>query len=55
MGSKNEREEEMRKWCEERDRLELEIARGEVDQEVLGLACNSIQNDYNLRSRLRPA
>jgi hypothetical protein len=48
MGSKNERDERMRRYREKRDGLERRIARGECSAGE-PVACNSIKSDYDLR------
>jgi hypothetical protein len=50
MRSKNERDEEMRKYREEKEQLEQRIARGEISPEE-PVACTSIKSDYDLRPR----
>ncbi|KAI4952516.1 hypothetical protein J4E91_002988 [Alternaria rosae] len=50
MRSKNERDEEMRVYREERKAKEEKIARGEIEAEV-PVACNSIKSDYDLSPR----
>lgn len=50
MRTKNERDEDMRKYHEEKMQLEQRIARGEISLEE-PLACDSIQSDYDLRPR----
>jgi len=50
MRSKNERDEDMRKYREEREHLEQKIGRGEINPEE-SVACNSIKSDYDLRPR----
>ena len=50
MGSKNERDENMRKYHEEKEQLEQKIARGEISPKE-PVACNSIKSDYDLRPR----
>jgi hypothetical protein len=50
MGSKNERDERMRRYREKRDLLERRIARGECSAEE-PVACGSVKSDYDLRPR----
>jgi hypothetical protein len=50
MRSKNERDEDMRKYREEKEQLEQRIARGEISPEE-PVACSSIKSDYDLRPR----
>jgi hypothetical protein len=50
MGSKNERDDNMRKYREEKEQLEQKIARGEISPKEL-VACNSIKSDYDLSPR----
>jgi hypothetical protein len=50
MRSKNERDEDMRKYREDKEQLEQKIARGEATPEE-PIACASIKSDYNLRPR----
>jgi hypothetical protein len=50
LGSKNERDEYMKREKEERKQLEERIARGEIEEEV-GPACGSVQSDHNLDPR----
>ncbi|KAI4642674.1 uncharacterized protein J4E78_010147 [Alternaria triticimaculans] len=49
-GTKNERDEEMRKHREERAELERKIASGEVEREP-AIACMAIQSNYDLSPR----
>lgn len=49
-GSKNERDESMKKNREEKAELERKIASGEVEQEP-AIACMAIQSDYDLSPR----
>ncbi|EAT78043.1 hypothetical protein HBH56_203050 [Parastagonospora nodorum] len=49
-GSKNERDENMRKYREEKEQLEQKITRGEISPNE-PVACNSIKSDYDLRPR----
>jgi hypothetical protein len=49
LGTKNERDEEMRKWREERAQLEQRIPRGEIGKDSLGPAWDSVQSDFDLR------
>jgi hypothetical protein len=50
MRSKNERDEEMRKYREEKKEKEEKVARGEIDKEE-PVACDLVQSDYDLRPR----
>ncbi|KAH7078124.1 hypothetical protein BKA63DRAFT_532504 [Paraphoma chrysanthemicola] len=50
MRSQNERDEDMRKYREERAQLELKIARGEISPEE-PVSCTSIKSNYDLRPR----
>ncbi|KAJ4369924.1 hypothetical protein N0V83_005688 [Neocucurbitaria cava] len=50
-GSQNERDEEKRRWAEERKLLEEKIERGEVSAEDAGPACGGVQSNYDLRPR----
>ena len=50
MFSNNERDENMRKYREEKEQLQQKIARGEISPED-PVACASIKSDYDLRPR----
>jgi hypothetical protein len=50
MRSKNERDEDIRKYREEKMQLEEKVARGDITQEE-PVACDMIQSDYDLRPR----
>jgi hypothetical protein len=50
MRSKNERDEDMRKYREEKEQLEQKIACGEISPEE-PVACASIKSEYDLRPR----
>ena len=49
-GTKNERDENMRKHREERAELERKIASGELEQEP-AIACMAVQSNYDLSPR----
>jgi len=49
-GTKNERDESMKKHREERAELERKVASGEVEQEP-AIACMAIQSNYDLSPR----
>ena len=50
MGSKNERDDNMRKYREEKKQLEQKIAQGEISPKK-PVACNSTKSDYDLSPR----
>jgi hypothetical protein len=50
MQSQNERDEDMRKYREDKEQLEQRISRGEISA-AEPVACNSIKSDYDLSPR----
>ena len=50
MRSKNERDDNMRKFHEEKERIEQRTARGETVPEE-PVACNTVKSNYDLRPR----
>ena len=51
IGSKDQREEERRRFHEEERLLKEKIAKGEVSEEEVGPACGSVQSDFDLSPR----